>query len=78
MPITPFLAGNRFDGETIRIMGVAFEMACVALRLADRDRPADEVLARRIIELTKAGEHNPDVLCENVLKEFREQRDSPL
>ena len=78
MPITPFLAGSRFDGETIRIMGVAFEMTCVALRLADRVGPADEVLARRIIELTKAGERNPDLLCENVLKEFREQRDSPL
>jgi hypothetical protein len=74
MPITPFLSRDRFDRETIRVMGIAFEMACVALRLADRDDDANEIIARRIIELAKAGERNPDLLCENVLKEFREQR----
>ena len=76
MPITPFLDGDasKFDPETKRVMGVAFEMACVALRLADRGDRANEMLARRIIELAKAGERNPDVLCEGVLKEFREQR----
>jgi hypothetical protein len=74
MPITPFLSGDRFARETIRIMGVAFDMACVALRLADRDDDADEIIARRIIELAKAGERNPNLLCENVLEEFREQR----
>jgi hypothetical protein len=54
-------------------MGVAFEMACVALRLSDRGDLANEIIARRIIELAKAGEHNPDFLCETVLKEFRAQ-----
>jgi hypothetical protein len=28
MPITPFLGGEEFDPETMRIMGVAFEMVC--------------------------------------------------
>jgi len=55
-------------------MGVAFEMARVALGLADRDDLANEILAKRIIELAKAGERNPDLLCEGVVKEFREQR----
>jgi hypothetical protein len=31
------------------------------------------MIARRIIELAKAGEQNPDLLCESVLKEFRAQ-----
>ena len=31
---------------------------------------ADEVLAHRIIELAKAGERDPDRLCDDVLKEF--------
>jgi hypothetical protein len=76
MPITPFLDGDghSFDPETKRVMGVAFEMACVALRLSDRGDGANEMLARRIIELAKAGERNPDLLCEGVLNEFREQR----
>ena len=71
----PILDGNiSFDPEATRVMGVAFEMARVALRLADRGDLADEIIAKRIIELAKAGERNPDVLCEGVLKEFRERR----
>jgi hypothetical protein len=74
MPITQFLDNSRFDPETERVAGVAFEMARVALRLAERSDLANEMIAKRIIELAKTGECNPDLLCEAVLKEFREQR----
>ena len=73
MPITPYLNGMSFHPETKRVMGVAFEMVYTALCLSDRGYLANEIIARRIIELAKAGEHNPDLLCENVLKEFRAQ-----
>ena len=73
MPITPYLDGMSFSPETKRVMGVAFEMVCAALRLSDRGGPANEFIARRIIELANAGEHNPHLLCENVLNEFRAQ-----
>jgi hypothetical protein len=46
-------------------MGVAFEAARAAV-----NRPADlsdEMIARTIIELAKAGERNVDVLCEAAL-----------
>jgi hypothetical protein len=33
-----------------------------------------ELIAKRIIDLAKAGERNRNPLCENVVKEFREQR----
>ena len=69
MPIRPFLSGQIFDPETTRIMGVAFEIACTAFRLADRG-PAEAIVAQRIIELASAGERNPDLLCEKVLFEF--------
>jgi hypothetical protein len=46
----------------------------VARGLADRGDLANEILAKRNIELAKAGERNPDLLCEGVLKEFRERR----
>ena len=55
-------------------MGLAFEMTRLALGLADRGDRANEVVAKRIIELAKTGELNPDVLCESVVKEFGEQR----
>src|SRR5712671_1391749 len=71
MPIRPYLDGQKFDPETIRVMGIAFEMALVALRLADRGDLANEVVARQIINLAKAGERDPERLCEAMMKEFR-------
>jgi hypothetical protein len=29
------------------------------------------MVAKKIIELAKAGEHNPDLLCERVLNDLR-------
>ena len=73
MPITPFLDDVGTDPEVRRIVGVAFEMARIALGLAERPDSANEIIAKRIIELAKAGDRNPDLLCEGVLKEFRER-----
>jgi hypothetical protein len=72
MPITPFLDGNasKFDFEAKRVMGVAFEMACVQFSV--RSDFTNKVLATRIIALAEAGERNPELLCEGGLKEFRE------
>ena len=71
MPIRPHLNSQRFDSDTIRVIGPAFEMALVALRLTDRGDLANEVLAHKIIELAQAGERDPERLCEGVLQEFR-------
>ena len=65
VPIRPFLSGQTFDPETVRLMGVAFETARAAIK-----RPADltdEMIARTIIELANAGERSVDVLCEAAL-----------
>jgi hypothetical protein len=72
MPITQFFGGAYFDPEATRAMGVAFEMARKALQLGDRGNLANERIAKRIIELAKTGELNPDFLCESVLREFRQ------
>jgi hypothetical protein len=42
MPIRPFLNGEQFDQETIRIRGVAFEQVCVALRTGDCDDDVED------------------------------------
>jgi hypothetical protein len=72
MPITPFLDGHEFDPETKRVMGLALEMTRVALRLTDRDDPIVAIVAKRIIELAKAGERSPDLLCDLALNDLRE------
>jgi hypothetical protein len=71
MPIRSHLNGQRFDPETIRVMGLAYEMALIALRLTDRGDIANDVVAHKIIEHTKTGERDPEQLCEAVLKQWR-------
>jgi hypothetical protein len=73
MPITSFLNGVRFDRETTRVMGVAFEMTRVALGIAERRDDVNEIVAKTIVELAKQGERNPDLLCERALTSLREQ-----
>jgi hypothetical protein len=70
MPIASYLRGTRFDNETRRVMGVAFEMVRVALGLVDQGYIANEIIAKHIIKLAETGERDPDILCELALKEF--------
>jgi hypothetical protein len=71
MPIRPFLNGGRFDPEMTRVLGVAFEMCCIALRTGDCDDFVKQSIAMKIIGLAKAGERNPDLLCERALRDIR-------
>jgi hypothetical protein len=59
---------QKFDPETTRVMGLAFEMARVALRQFDGARPTDEAIAKNIIELALAGERDADVLCDRTAR----------
>jgi hypothetical protein len=72
MPIRPYLEGHRFDPETVRLMGIAFEMALVILQRSDGIvSPTRDALAKKIIELAKAGERQPGRLCDSALQALR-------
>jgi len=75
MPITPFFDGERFDPETTRVLGVALEMVCIALRTGDSDDDIKQAIAKKLIALVKAGERNPDILCEEALKDIRQPQE---
>jgi hypothetical protein len=69
MPIRAFLDGQKFDGETIRLMGIAFEMALWSLgniRIPGFDDPLRAALAHTIIALAEAGERDPERLCAQI------------
>jgi hypothetical protein len=72
VPITPFLNGEQFDQETVRILGVAFEQVCIGLRTGDCADDVNQAIANKIIELAKTGERNPDLLCERALQDIRQ------
>jgi hypothetical protein len=61
MPITPFLNGERFDLEGERVVRVT----------GDCDDGVKQAIATKLIALAKTGERNPDILCEEVLKDIR-------
>jgi hypothetical protein len=59
MPIYRLLRDHAFGPDDLKIIGDAFEDALRTLRLVNRDDPATEIIARKIIELAKAGERDP-------------------
>jgi hypothetical protein len=74
MPIRPYLNHEQFDQETLRILGVAFEQVCIGLRTGDCDDDVKQAIANKIIAVAKAGERNPDILCEKVFNDIRRPR----
>jgi hypothetical protein len=56
MPIRSHLNGQRFDAETIRLMGLAFEMTLISLRLVHLGDISNNVIAEKLIDLAKSGE----------------------
>jgi hypothetical protein len=76
MPITPFLNGEQFDQETLRILSIAFEQACIGLQIGDCEDDVRQAIANKIIETAKIGERNPDLLCERALKDIRQPQTS--
>jgi hypothetical protein len=72
MPIRQYLNGARFDFDTIRLLGVALEMARCALRSEERGDGNDAIIANHIIALAQAGERDADRLCDYALGKLRE------
>lgn len=70
MPITPFLAGQAFDPETIEKMSAAFVATCNALHLKVGDDPATRLVAEKVIQFAQRGIRDPDMLRKLTLKEF--------
>ena len=68
MAIRPYLEGQRFDAETTRRMGLAFETAIQARRNWGELDPPREAITKAIIDLAKGGERDPERLCDGALK----------
>ena len=69
MPIRPHLNGQRYDSDTSE-SGPCVRNGAGGASTCRPRRLANEVLAHKIIELAQAGEHDPERLCEAVLKRF--------
>ena len=70
VPMTPFLKSKAIDPDLTHAMGMAFEKTCRTLGLAPTNDPATEAVARVIIDLTEAGERDPELLYHRALAHF--------
>ena len=68
MAVNRFVQQGVFDPRDIETMSMALDDVCRALGLAD-GHAARAVMAMRIIELVRRGEHSPTALRDRVLSE---------
>jgi hypothetical protein len=66
--ILPFFRGAAFDYDLTQAMGEAFERACHSLHDLGQPDLVRDIIARRIIEVARRGERDPDELCERALQ----------
>jgi hypothetical protein len=67
MPFSKYVV----DPAHIEAMRSAFYRVCDALQLSGGvEDPLTEIIVVKIIDLAKAGEHDPDGLCSRVLVEL--------
>jgi hypothetical protein len=71
VPITPFLHNHAFDQDAIQAMSLAFDCACDALGLTDRDDPFNQEVAKQVIELAQRGIRTPTALYLATMLEFK-------
>ena len=70
MAISRHLGEASFGEADVARLGEAYECALTKLRLADRHDPLTELIATKIIEIYRGGEHDPSIMCSRVLKDF--------
>ena len=66
--VIPFFREAVFDPETTQILGQAFDGACKALHDIGQPDVVKDVIAKRIIQIAKTGERDPNRLCKRTLK----------
>jgi hypothetical protein len=68
----PFSRYNTaFNADLMEAMRAAFYRVCGVLQLSgDREDPLTDIVVEKIVELAKAGECDPEILCIDVLAQL--------
>jgi hypothetical protein len=70
MPINRLLKDGSLSSEEVGCLNMAYESALRSLCLVDRNDPITEMVARKIIEISKSGLHDPAAISARALKEL--------
>jgi hypothetical protein len=66
--LLPFFPSAAFDHNATRAMGKAFDRACHSLHDIGQPDLVREIIAKRIVEVARDGERDPDELCVRAVK----------
>jgi hypothetical protein len=72
MPLPPYLKEAVFEPKAIEAMDAAFDAVCKSLQLLNHHDPITEIVARKIIDIARMGEHDPHRMHNLVLLEFKQ------
>jgi hypothetical protein len=67
MAIYRLIANGSFGPDEIKVMTAAYEDALIDLRVANRDDPITELLAKAIVNVTATGERDPILVKERAI-----------
>ena len=70
MALDRLLREATFSADEIARMTAAYEAALQLLHLKDRNDPVTELVAKKIIEVTRAGERDPPHICARAIREL--------
>ena len=70
MAILQLLKGSAFDPEQIKVMTEAYEATLKVLHLKVGTEPINELIAKKIIGIMQANEHDPKRICARTIKEL--------
>jgi hypothetical protein len=59
MPIKRLLDSGSFEADEIEVLNEAYEKALRALYLVDRNDPLTEIVAKKVIEISRTGLRDP-------------------
>ena len=67
MAIYRLIANGSFGPDEIKVMTAAYEDALLDLRVANRDDPITELIAKAIVNVTATGERDPILVKERAI-----------
>jgi hypothetical protein len=70
MPLDRLLREGSFAQDDIDCMSAAYEATLAKLQLKDRADPVCEIVAKKIIEIVRNGEHDPHRITDRAIAEL--------
>jgi hypothetical protein len=66
--VLAFINDDAFDANAVSIIGMAFDRTRTLLQNKEQPTIVQELIAKRIVHMARAGERDPDVLARRTLR----------